>query len=166
MHIQRILKHLFFLDWHVRRAFPQTTLDAIEQAIRAGEQTHCGEIRFVVEGALEGRALWAGQTARERAIDVFSSLRIWDTEHNSGVLVYVLLADRSVEIVADRGIHARTGAAPWDAICRAMETAFSKSEFQSAALTGLRSIAGVIGQHFPAQLKQGNELPDSPVVLN
>lgn len=165
MEFLRILKHLFFLDWQVQRAFPRDSLDAIAQAIQASEQTHGGEIRFVVEASLEGAPLWAGQTTRERAIDVFSQLRMWDTEGNNGVLIYLLLADRSVEIIADRGIHTRTGSAPWVAICRAMELAFSKSEFLPGTLTGIASIAKVIGQHFPAQDKRTNELPDTPVVL-
>lgn len=165
MDISRILKHLFFPDWQVHRAFPQATLDAIEQAIHASERTHLGEIRFVVEGGLEGQPLWAGQSSRERAIDVFSQLRVWDTEHNSGVLIYVLLADRSVEIIADRGIHARTGSEPWRSICRAMELAFSKSEFPSGTVSGIAAVATVIGQHFPAQEKRTNELPDIPVLL-
>lgn len=165
MDIFRIIKHLFFLDWQVRRAFPKDSLDAIAQAIHACEQTHGGEIRFVVEASLEGAPLWKGQTARERAIDVFSQLRIWDTEGNNGVLIFVLLAARSVEIIADRGIHARTGSAPWLAICHVMESAFSKSEFQSGTLAGIASVAKVISRHFPAQRKRTNELPDIPVVL-
>jgi uncharacterized membrane protein len=130
MAIQRILKHLFFLDWQIHRAFPQSSLDAIESAIHSAEMMHGGEIRFVVEGGLEGRPLWVRQSTRERAIDVFSQLRIWDTADNNGVLIYVQLADRSVEIIADRGIHARTGSEFWNTICRDMEISFSKSEFQ------------------------------------
>jgi uncharacterized membrane protein len=165
MDISRIIKHLFFGDWHVRHAFPGASLDAVEKAVQSNEQTHGGEIRFVVEASLEGVPLWKEQSTRERAIDVFSQLRIWDTESNNGVLIYVLLAERSVEIIADRGIHVLTGSAPWAAICRDMELAFSKSEFLSGTLTGIASIANVIGQHFPAQEKRINELPDAPVVL-
>ncbi len=165
MQIQHILKHLFFLDWQIRRAFPQSTLDAIESAIHSAEQIHGGEIRFVVEGGLEGRPLWLGQSTRERAIDVFSQLRIWDTEDNCGVLIYVQLADRSVEIIADRGIHARTGSECWNIICREMEISFSKSDFQVGALAGIRATAGVIGRHFPPQNKRVNELSDAPVIL-
>jgi hypothetical protein len=165
MNIHRIIKHLLFSDWQARRAFPQKSLDAIERVIQSSEQTHAGEIRFVVEGGLEGAPLWRGQLPRERAIDVFSQLRIWDTEHNSGVLIYVLLADRAVEIIADRGIHMRTGSAPWNTICHEMETAFSRSEFQAGALRGIASIADVIGQNFSVQDKRMNELPDAPVIL-
>lgn len=165
MEISRIIKHVFFADWQVRRAFPKASLDSVQAAIRSSEQNHVGEVRFVVEASLDGFALWQGQTARQRAIDVFSQLRIWDTEENNGVLIYVLLADRSVEMVADRGIHARIGDEPWAAICRDMEVAFSKSEFLLGTLTGIAAIANVIGEHFPAQEKRKNELPDAPVVL-
>jgi len=165
MDISRIIRHVFFPDWQVRRAFPKASLDSVEAAIRSSEQNHVGEVRFVVEASLEGIALWQGQTARARAIDVFSHLRIWDTEGNNGVLIYVLLADRSVEIVADRGIHACTGDEPWATICRDMEVAFSRSEFQLGTLNGITAIANVIGQHFPPHEKRKNELPDAPVVL-
>ena len=100
--------------WQVKRAFPSQTLIAIEQAIKTSETAHTGEIRFVVEGALDGSLLFKGQSARERAIDVFSQLRLWDTEHNNGVLIYLLLADRDVEIVADRGIHSKMGSNEWE----------------------------------------------------
>ena len=116
MDIRRILKHLFFTDWQLRQAFSPVCLEAIARAVRNSEQTHTGEIRFAVEGALEGLPLFKGQTARERAVEVFSQLRVWDTEGNSGVLIYVLLADHAVEIVADRGIHRCAGAPAWDAI--------------------------------------------------
>jgi uncharacterized membrane protein len=109
MNIKRIARHLMATHWQVNRAFPRRTLIAIEKSIQASETAHVGEIRFVVEGALDGTPLFKGQSARERAIDVFSQLRIWDTEHNNGVLIYLLLADRDVEIVADRGIHSKVG---------------------------------------------------------
>ena len=124
MNIQRIAKHLCFTHWQVNRAFPRETLLAIEQAIKSSETAHVGEIRFVVEGALDGAPLFNGQSARDRAIDVFSQLRIWDTQHNNGLLIYLLLADRNVEIVADRGIHAKVGTPKWEEICREMETDF------------------------------------------
>ena len=110
MGIRRIGKHLLEHRWRVRRIFPPAVLAAIEQAIKAGEATHSGQVRFVVEGALDGAPLFRDQPARERALDIFSQLRIWDTAHNNGVLIYLLLADRDVEIVADRGIDAKVGA--------------------------------------------------------
>ena len=107
MDLARIARHLLFGERRVQRAFPRSTLAAIENAIKASEATHAGEIRFAVEGALERAPLFAGQSPRERAIDVFSALRVWDTERNNGVLIYVLLADRDVEIVVDRGTAAK-----------------------------------------------------------
>ena len=171
MKFTRIVNHLLFGDWHVRRAFSAASLRAIGKAIEASEQKHGGEIRFVVEACLDGAPLWAGQSTRERAIDVFSQLRMWDTERNNGVLIYLLLADRSVEIIADRGIHGRTGSAPWATICRAMELAFLKSNFESGALTGIASVAIEIARHFPAQPfseqhPRGNELPNAPLILS
>jgi hypothetical protein len=109
MDLSRIVRHLFATIWSVRRAFPQSSLDAIERAIQKTEATHEGQVRFAVEHALDLPPLLAGQSARERAVEVFSQLRVWDTEHDNGVLIYLLLADRDVEIVADRGIHAHVG---------------------------------------------------------
>jgi uncharacterized membrane protein len=121
MGIARIGKHLLEHRWRVRRLFPPPVLAAIEQAIKTGETIHSGQVRFVVEGALDGAPLFRGQPARERALDIFAQLRIWDTIHNNGVLIYLLLADRNVEIVADRGIDAKVTAAGWEKICAGME---------------------------------------------
>src|ERR1700729_4631973 len=134
MGIKRIGKHLIEPHWRVRRVFPQVALDLIEQAIRAGEAMHSGQVRFVVEGSLDGKPLFSGQSARERALDIFSHLRIWDTAHNNGVLIYLLLADRDVEILADRGIDALVGPAEWQNICTMMEVEFGKGSFQAGVL--------------------------------
>ena len=115
VNFKRWLKHLFMPPWAWKRAFPQATLDAIEAAIRGSETSHDGEIRFAIESSLPASAVWRGMRGRERAVEVFSSLRVWDTEHNSGVLVYLLLADHDIEIVADRGIAARVDNAAWEA---------------------------------------------------
>jgi hypothetical protein len=101
----RICKHLSMPPWRLRRCFPPATLEAIEIEIKANEASHAGEICFVVEGALHGAALYRGQSPRDRAIELFSLLHLWDTHHRNAVLIYVLLADRAVEIVADRGAH-------------------------------------------------------------
>ncbi len=151
--------------WQVARAFSRESLLAIEQATKASETAHTGEIRFVVEGALDGTPLFGGQSARERAIDVFSQLRIWDTEHNNGVLIYLLLADRDVEIVADRGIHSSVGAREWEDICRKMETAFKQSNYQGGVVGGIQAVTQNLIRHFPASAAGRNELPDKPVVL-
>ena len=121
MSIRRIGRHLLEHRWRLRRIFPPQALARIEQAIKSGEATHSGQVRFVVEGALDGAPLFRNQPARERALDIFSQLRIWDTAHNNGVLIYLLLADHDFEIVADRGIDARVGHAGWEKICVEME---------------------------------------------
>ena len=165
INIKRITKHLLLTDGQVKRAFPSKTLIAIEQAIKASETTHVGEIRFVVEGALDGAPLFKGQSARERAIDVFSQLRIWDTEHNNGVLIYLLLADRDVEIVADRGIHAKVGSLGWEAICHGMETAFKDGKYESGVVSGIQAVTQHLKKYYPAARAGQNELSDKPVVL-
>jgi len=165
MNIKRIIKHLTMTHWQVRRAFPGDTLQAIEKAIKAVETTHLGEIRFAVEGALHSTPLFKRQTARERALEVFSQLRVWDTEHNNGVLIYLLLADRDVEIVADRGVHAKVGQQEWEAICRTMETAFKQGRYQEGVIGGIQAVAEHLTKHFPAGGVNPNELPDKPVVL-
>jgi uncharacterized membrane protein len=165
MEITRIGKHLIANRSRVRKAFPDPALLNIERAIKASEATHAGQIRFVVEGALDGVPLFRDQTARARALDVFSQLRIWDTAHNSGVLIYLLLADRKVEIVADRGINAAVGQATWEDICVAMEAEFKQGHFESGVLAGIRSVTEHLARHFPRNAGSTNELPDKPVVL-
>ena len=165
MKIKRIVKHLLVTDGQVGRAFPRSSLDKIEQAIKASETTHVGEIRFAVEGALDGAPLFKGQSARDRAIDLFSQLRVWDTQHNTGVLIYLLLADRAVEIVADRGIDAKVDAQEWSKVCHQMEAAFRQSNFEGGVVSGVQAVTQHLVKHFPAQGRDGNELPDTPVVL-
>lgn len=165
MTLKRIMRHLSSGRAAVRRAFPPRVLDAIERAIRATETRHDGHIRFAVEAALDLAPLLAGQTARERAVGVFSELRVWDTEHNNGVLIYLLLADRDVEIVADRGIHARLGTETWETICRGMEAAFRDGKFEQGMLAGIHAVGEHLARHFPARGGKPNEMPDRPVVL-
>jgi uncharacterized membrane protein len=165
MSIKRIGKHLIEHHWRARRVFPPQVLSQIEQAIKAGEATHSGQVRFVVEGALDGKPLFTGQSARERALDLFSRLRIWDTAHNNGVLIYLLLADRKVEIVADRGIDAKVGAAGWAKICKAMETDFKAGNFSGGAIKGIAAVSQQLAKHFPRHGANPNELPDAPVVM-
>ena len=165
MKIGRILKHLFTTQAQVRRHFDRSALTAIENAIKASEAAHAGEIRFVVEGALDGSPLFRGQSARDRAIDLFSQLRVWDTQHNTGVLIYLLLADRAVEIVADRGIDEKVDSQDWSKTCQQMETAFRQSNYGSGVVSGVQAVTHHLVQHFPSVGGNGNELPDKPVVL-
>lgn len=165
MNLKRIMQHLSSGRAAVQRAFPLPALDAIERAIQTTETQHDGQIRFAVEASLELAPLLAGQSARERAVEVFSRLRVWDTEHNNGVLIYLLLADRDVEIVADRGIHARLGQEAWEAICREMESAFREGHFEAGVLAGIHAVGEHLVRHFPPRSGKPNEMPDSPVVL-
>src|SRR5687768_18528496 len=151
MNFSRILRHLFTGPRAVRRIFPDTALAAIEKAIRQSEISHDGEIVFAVEAALHTLPLIADQPARERAIEVFSQLRVWDTEHNNGVLIYLLLADHDVEIIADRGIDARVGSKKWEVICRQMETSFRQGQFESGVIEGIRAIGDHLKEHFPLE---------------
>jgi uncharacterized membrane protein YgcG len=161
----RFGRHLVTDHWSARRAFPSAAMKRIEDTIAEGERQHAGQVRFVVEGALPMTQLVRGETPRERAIEIFSRLRIWDTEANCGVLIYVLLADRDVEIVADRGIHRRVGDEAWEAICRAMEAQFRERRFVDGAIGGVEAINQLLAQHFPSTGSGPNELPDQPVVL-
>ncbi len=165
MNFKRVMRHLSIGRAAVRRAFSRQTLEAIECAIRQAEARHDGQIRFAVEASLELTPLLAGQTARQRAIEVFSELHVWDTEHNNGVLIYLLLADRDVEIVADRGIHARLGAEVWEVMCQEMEAAFRAGCFESGVLSGIHAVGEHLSRHFPARSDKLNEIPDSPVLL-
>jgi uncharacterized membrane protein len=165
MNIKRVVKHLLTTHGQVRRAFPKSTLMMIEKAIKTCESAHVGEIRFAVENALDGVPLFKGQSPRERAIEVFSQLHVWDTQHNNGLLIYVLLADRAVEIVADRGIDAKVSSQEWSMVCHQMETAFKKLNYEGGVVSGVQAVAQYLVEHFPADASSGNELPDMPVVL-
>ena len=165
MNIQRIVRHLLTTDGQVSRSFGPGILTKIEAAIQASEAEHAGEIRFVVEGGLDGAPLFKGQSARERAIDLFSHLRLWDTQQRTGVLIYLLLADRAVEIVADRGINAQVDSQEWATVCRQMEAAFRQSNFESGVVAGVQAVTRQLKAHFPLGIRDRNELPDKPVVL-
>lgn len=165
MNIKRIAKHLLMTDWQARKCFPPATLSAIEQAIKVSEAQHSGEIRFAVEAALDGAALFKEQSAKARAIDVFSLLRIWDTEHNNGLLIYVLLAEHAVEIVADRGISAKVGTEDWQRICAAMESDFRHGNFGGGVAVGIASVTQHLVKYFPIGDGDQNELSNKPVVM-
>lgn len=163
--MRRALRHLLHTEGMTRRAFSAAALAAIAEVVRGSELGHAGEVRFVVEGALHPAALWRGQSARERAVELFASLRVWDTEANSGVLIYVLMADREVEIVADRGIAARVPQAQWETLCRTMEAHFAQDEFEVGALAGIAGVDALLRRYFPQAAGDRNELPDAPALL-
>ncbi|WP_310450001.1 TPM domain-containing protein [Sulfuritalea sp.] len=165
MKLIRCLRHLLLPDWWLRRVFSAADQAAIGAAIAAGEQTHRGELRFVAEGSLPLSALWRELSARERAIELFAALRVWDTAENSGILIYVQLVEHRVEILADRGIAARVPQFEWDAICREMEASFHDARWRDGALQAVARAGALLAGHFPAGASNPNELPDQPLVL-
>ena len=165
MKLTRFFKHLLLPDWWVQRVFARADLAAIGAAVAACEKSHLGELRFVVEGPLPVPALWHGLSPRARAVGLFSTLRVWDTEENCGILIYVQLVDRKVEILADRGIAARVPQAEWDAVCRGMEASFRDGDWRRGALQAVTRAGELLASHFPAGGSNPNELPDQPLVL-
>ena len=150
MNIKRIARHLVMTHWQVNGAFPLKTLICIESAIQASKATHAGEIHFAVEGALHSTPLLEGLSARQRALDVFSLRRVWDTEHRNGLLIYLLMADRAVEIIADRGIHSKVESHEWESICRKMESAFKVGNYEDGVISGIQAVTQLLLRDFPA----------------
>src|SRR6202167_3463319 len=169
MRIGRLIRHAAATHWRTRMLFPAATLDAIERAIARAEKSHGGEIRFAVETSLTPLHILNGLAPRARALEVFASLRVWDTESNNGVLIYVQLADHSVEIVADRGVARRVGQSEWDGVCRMMEEHFRAGRFKIGSIAGVDAVGALLARHFPAQASRqsgaGNQLPDRPTLL-
>lgn len=161
----RFWRHLLTDHRTARRVFPPAALERIQRAIADGERRHVGQVCFAVEAALPLSLVLQHETPGARALETFARLRVWDTEHNSGVLVYVLLADKDVEIVADRGIHRKVGEAAWRDICQTMESAFREGRFEEGAVAGIDAVSALLARHFPRSEAGGNELSDHPVIL-
>jgi uncharacterized membrane protein len=151
--------------WKARQAFPPAALEAIARAIAAHEKRHRGEVRFVVEAELGTMALLRDQAPRARAVELFPRLGVHRTAERTGVLVYVLLADHRVEIVADQGIAAKVAQPEWEAACALMQEAFRAGRFEEGAVAGVSAVSALIERHFPAGEGNANELPDRPVML-
>jgi uncharacterized membrane protein len=165
MHLGRFWRHVAMTPARVRRAFPAATLDAIQREIAAQEKRHQGQVCFIVEAELHAAALWHDVTPRERARQLFALHGVWNTEHNNGVLVYVLFAERCVEIVADRGIDRVVDAADWARVVRSMEELLRAGRYEEAALAGVRGVSDLLAAHFPGAADAPNELPDRPLVM-
>ena len=164
--MMRHLRHWFATRSGTRRRFPAALLDSIEAAVKSAELRTSGEIRFVVETALEPGEVWAGLTPRERAMQTFSDLHIWNTELRNGVLIYVLLADRDVEILADRGAVERISQADWEGVCRVIEGHFRAGRFAEGSLAGVAAVGALLERHFPAERDRNrDELPNQPTLL-
>lgn len=165
MNLKRLFKHFWLGSSAIKRYLPNSALDNIELAIKQGEQHHAGQICFAVEASLDWRDLRVSKTPRQRAIEVFSQLRIWDTEQNNGVLIYLSLADRDVEIVADRGVNTKLGVQLWEEVCHEMEVAFRCGRFEQGVVEGVRRVSRHLSAHYPSAGEKRNELPDKPVLI-
>lgn len=169
MRLGRLIRHVAAPHWRTRVLFPKATLDAIEEAIARAERTHDGEICFAIETSLTPLHVINELSPRDRALEVFGRLKVWDTEHNNGVLIYVQLADHAVEIVADRGLKDRVSQAEWEAVCRLMEENFRNGRYQAGAIAGVDAVRTLLARHYPTQANdlalRHNQLPDRPTLL-
>ena len=164
--LQRLLTNLFGQWFAMRRRFPESLLEEMTAAIAAGERTHRGEVRFAVESRLAPWLVLEGVDAVARARQVFAQLHVWDTEHNTGVLLYVLMAERRIEIVADRGIAHRVAQPEWDDICASMRNSYASGRWRDGSLTGISAAHALLAKHFPSDgTDNPDELPDRPVLL-
>lgn len=165
--LRRIAQHRWWDERDVARALPAAALARIEARVAGSEQVHSGEIRVCIEAGLPLSYLWRGLSARDRAIMLFGKLRVWDTAQNSGVLIYLLLAERAIEIVADRGLAAAVPQAEWLQLMEPMRDAFRRGEFEPGLNQAIDAIGARLARHFPLAPGQGNpdELPNRPVLL-
>ncbi|MFT3761844.1 MAG: TPM domain-containing protein [Pseudoxanthomonas sp.] len=161
----RLLRHLFARPAHA--LFPEDSLHRIADAIAAGERTHTGEVMFAVESELPLGPLLRNVQARERAHDAFARLRAWDTAANNGVLIYLLLADHRIEIVADRGLAGKVADEQWRSVCRAMEERLRAGQAEAAVIGGIEAVSGLLAAHFPqdGSMPDEDELPNRPQIL-
>jgi uncharacterized membrane protein len=165
MNTARMFRHLITPGWLAHRAFRPADVAAVTAAVAASEDSHRGELCIVAEGPLPIGRLLTDQSPRARALDLFGRLGVWDTRENCGVLVYIQLVDRRVEILADRGIAAKLGSPDWEAICREMEAAFKAGAYRRGVLDAVERVTRLLSLHFPARARKANELPDRPVLL-
>lgn len=161
----RLLRHLFTTTAAARRVFPDAALQAIEAAIVEGEKKHRAEVLVIVEPGLPMQAVLSGMTARDRARELFALHAIWDTEENSGVLVYINLADHQVELVADRGVGRIIPQDEWNRICREMTGGFARGNFLDSTLKALQQLNALLTRHYPDDGSTPNQLGNRPVML-
>lgn len=148
-----------------KRYFTQEDLKTIEDAVAKSETKHRGEIVVVLEGALPLSAVWKGQNSEQRARELFSQKRIWDTEENTGILVYIQLAERKIELLADRGIYKKIGQSTLDEICERLRTGFRKGAYRESVIEAVETFTNLLQKHFPAGETNPNELPDRPEII-
>lgn len=164
--LKRMLRHRWLDEADTRRAIPPELADKLARRVAASEQRHTGEVRIYVEAGLPMSYLRRDCTPRERAISMFGKLGVWDTEKNNGVLIYLLLAEHAIEIVADRGLARHVDQAQWDAVVQHMRQAFREGRFEDGLTQALEEVSALLVQHFPAVpgAVNANELPDAPVL--
>ena len=164
MKLARLFKHRWLDEADARRALGPEALARLQARVAASEARHSGEIRLSVEAGLPWSYLWNDLRARDRAVTLFGKLRVWDTEHNNGVLIYLLLAEHAIEIVADRGLARRVPQAQWDQLIAGMREAFRAGRFEEGLAQAIDAVDGLLAQHFPLAPGQANpnELSDSP----
>jgi uncharacterized membrane protein len=175
--INTILKHLWLDASDTRRAIPPDMLQRLARRVTASEQRHSGEIRICVEASLPlsylrrlGKHNSIAALTRQRALTMFGKLRVWDTEHNNGVLIYVLLAERAIEIVADRGVARHVGPDQWQAMVGRMAAAFREERYEDGLTQALEESSAVLMEHFAVKASpdgaraDANELPDTPLL--
>jgi uncharacterized membrane protein len=160
-----LLKHLLTTRWALTRRFDRAALEAIEAAVSRSEKMHRGEIRFAIEAALDLPTLWRDRTPRERAIEVFAELGVWNTTEQSGVLIYLLLAERDVEIVADRGLDGRVIEHEWTTACDAMRERFRRGRWREGALAGIEAVGALLAREYPSADGGPDELENRPTLL-
>ena len=161
----RALKHLRGTPATARQAFPAAALKAIEAAIADGEAIHRAEVRLIVEAALTPGMAYQGVTNRERARELFAQYGVWDTEDNCGVLIYIILAEHQVDIVADRHVGRRITPEQWQAICRTMTAGFAQGNYHDSTVQALGELNSLLQHHFPATGERSNQLPNEPILL-
>ncbi len=163
--VRRMLRHLWLDESDTRKAIPADLVQRLAQRVAASEKRHTGEVRIYVEPGLPMSYIVRGATPRERAIAMFAKLRVWDTEQNNGVLIYLLLAEHAIEIVADRGLSNRVPKEAWQQIVSRMGSAFSEHRFEDGLTQALSEVSALLVEHFPVtpDVPNANQLPDEPV---
>jgi uncharacterized membrane protein len=164
--LKRLLHHRWLDEGDARRAVPKDMVERLMRRVAASEQRHSGEVRICIEASLPSSYIWRGASARERAVMMFSKLRVWDTAHNNGVLIYLMLAEHAIEIVADRGLNDKVNAAQWQTIAQHMSTAFHSKHYEDGLTQALEEVSALLVAHYPVAVGnvRRNELPDAPVL--
>lgn len=161
----RFFKHLFTTKASARRLFPKDAIDAITDAIEQSEKKHRAEVVFVIEASLDPIEVLQGKTGKERCIEIFAQHRVWDTEENNGVLIYLLLADHDIEILADRGVYRVAGDSYWEKLCQQIESHFRSGQFTEGVVEGIQTLTELLVKHYPKDGADPDELTNRPAII-